>query len=309
MVTMMDELLPLLPTLVHLGRTGSVSQAARDLGVPRSTVSRRLARLEELLRVKLAERTTHRLRLTVAGRKLVDGAASALARLETVREQMVAEEGEVRGVLRVAMPPGVTGTFIGWFLAYLHAEHPGIDVELVVTEKPPRGVEEGFDIVLVMGTPEPSAWLRRRLTVVDVFAVASRDYLSERGTPKRVEELSRHALLTAQTPGVAHAWPRLKGAPVPIAPKLVTNDLSMLREVALAGIGIAMIPQHVVLNELADGRLVRVLPSVLGEVVDVFALYLPERRASPVLKAVLSAVSQFADVQSALLRPTATRSS
>ncbi len=302
MVTMMDELLPLLPTLVNLGRTGSVSQAARDLGVPRSTVSRRLARLEELLRVKLAERTTHRLRLTAAGRKLVDGAASALARLETVREQMVAEEGEVRGVLRVAMPPGVTGTFIGWFLAYLHAEHPGIDVELVVTEKPPRGVEEGFDIVLVMGAPEPSAWLRRRLTVVDVFAVASREYLGERGTPKRVEELSRHVLLTSQTPGTASTWPRLKGAPISISPKLVTNDLSMLREVALAGIGIAMIPQHVVLNELANGRLVRVLPNVLGEVVDVFALYLPERRASPVLKAVLAAVAQFADVQTALLR-------
>lgn len=300
---MMDELLPLLPTLVQLGRTASVSQTARVLGVPRSTVSRRLSRMEALLSVKLVERTTHRLRLTAAGRKLIEGAASALARLETVREQMMADAHEVRGVLRVALPPGVAGAFIGWFLAYLHAEHPGIDIELVVTEKPPRGLDEGFDIVLVMGTPEPSAWLRRKVTAVDNVAVASPGYLGEHGLPTRVEELSRHVLLTAQTPGLAPAWPRWKGAPVPIVPKLVTNDLSMLRETALAGIGIAMLPRHVVLNELATSRLTEVLPNVLGQSVDVFALYLPERRASPVLRAVLDAVRMFAEVQSEAMKP------
>lgn len=300
---MMDELLPLLPTLVHLGRTASVSQTARELGVPRSTVSRRLSRMEELLAVKLAERTTHRLRLTGAGRKLVEGAASALARLDTVREQMMSAQHEVRGVLRVAMPPGVAGAFLGWFLAYLHAEHPGIDIELVVTEKPPRGLDEGFDIVLVMGTPETSPWLRRKLTSVDIVAVASSGYLGERAAPTKVEELQQHTLLTWLTPGHAPTWPKWKGNPVPIKPKLVTNDISMLREMALAGIGIAMLPEHVVLNELATGRLTPVLPQVLGAAIDVFALYPPERRASPVLRAVLEAVRMFAEVQNATAKP------
>ncbi|PZR14889.1 MAG: hypothetical protein DI536_08880 [Archangium gephyra] len=300
---MMDELLPLLPTLVHLGRTASVSQTARELGVPRSTVSRRLSRMEELLAVKLAERTTHRLRLTGAGRKLVEGAASALARLDTVREQMMSAQNEVRGVLRVAMPPGVAGAFLGWFLAYLHAEHAGIDIELVVTEKPPRGLDEGFDIVLVMGTPEASPWLRRKLTSVDIIAVASSSYLGERPPPTRVEELAQHTLLTWLTPGHAPTWPKWKGNPVPIKPKLVTNDISMLREMALAGIGIAMLPEHVVLNELSTSRLTPVLPQVLGASIDVFALYPPERRASPVLRAVLEAVRMFAEVQNATVRP------
>src|SRR5690606_6159591 len=149
---------------------------------------------------------------------------------------------EVRGVLRVALPPGVAGAFLGWFLAYLHAEHPGIDVELVVTEKPPRGLDEGFDIVLVMGTPEPSPWLRRKLTSVDIIAVASSSYLGEHAAPARAEELSQHTLLTWLTPGQSPTWPRWKGNAVPIKPKVVTNDLSMLREMALAGVGIAMLP-------------------------------------------------------------------
>ncbi len=297
---MMDELLPLLPTLVQLGRIGSVSQAAKALGVPRSTISRRLARLETLLGVRLAERNTHRLRLTSAGRRLAEGAASALALLETVREQAVVEQHQVRGLLRVALQPGLAGAFLGWFFAYLHAEHPGIDVELVVTEKPPRRLEEGFDLVLALGTPEPSPWLRRKVTSADVVAVASAAYLEEHGSPRRVAELSRHVLLSSQPSRGAPTWPRRTGARVPIKPRLLTNDLSMLREVALAGIGIALLPQHVVLSDLVEGRLRQVLPQVLGEAVDVYALYPPERRASPVLRAVLSAVTMFAEMQTAM---------
>jgi DNA-binding transcriptional LysR family regulator len=89
-----------------LARTSSVSQSARELCVPRSTISRRLRRIEQLMGVKVAERSKHRLLLTGAERRLVDGATEALARLETVHEQARAIGGEVRGVLRVAMPAG-----------------------------------------------------------------------------------------------------------------------------------------------------------------------------------------------------------
>jgi DNA-binding transcriptional LysR family regulator len=293
----MEELLPLLPTLVSLARTGSVSQSAVSLGVPRSTVSRRLARVEQVLGLKVAERTTHRFVLTAAGRRLVEGAVGALAQLETVREEVVATSGEVRGLLRVAMPAGVSGAFIGWFLAFLHARHPGIDVELTVTDRRVLRVEDGFDLVLVMGTPEPSAWLRRRLTEAELIAVASPDYLERAGTPGSIDALVGHLLLTSSSPGAAPSWPRLRGGSFPISPRLTTNDLSALREAALAGMGIALLPFHVVLSEVADGKLVRVLPTHVGETVDVFALYLPERRASPVLKAVLAAVAEFAELQ------------
>ncbi len=306
-VQSMNDVLPYLPTLVQLARTGSVSQTARELGVPRSTVSRRLVKLEANIGVKLAERTTHRLRFTDAGRRLVESAIGALAQLQTVREQVVAVASDVRGLLRVATPPGVSGTFIGWFLAFLHARHPGIDVELVVTERRPSRIEEGFDIVLAMGPTESSSWVRRRLTRAQLIAVATPGYLNAKGPPRDVRGLREHSLLTHQTPGVASSWPRLQGRPFAIAPRLVTNDLSTLREAALADMGIALVPVHVVLGDLGSGALVHVLADTVGEELDVFALYLPERRASPVLKAVLKAVAEFADAQTALtgatLRP------
>lgn len=293
----MEELLPLLPTLVTLARTGSVSQTARALGIPRSTVSRRLARLETVLGLKVAERTTHRFQLTAAGRQLVDGAVEALTRLETVREQVKASSGEVRGVLKIAMPAGVSGAFIGWFFAFLHARYPLIDIELTVTDRRELRLEEGFDIVLVMGTPEPSPWLRRRLSETELVAVASPDYLEARGTPTSIASLEQHLLLTFATPGIPPTWPKLRGGSFPIHPRLLTNDLSALRETAVASMGIALAPFHVVMPELADGKLVRVLPTLVGQSIEIFALYLPERRASPVLKAVLAAVAEFADEQ------------
>lgn len=293
----MEELLPLLPTVVNLARTGSVSQSARELGVPRSTVSRRLARVEEILGLKIAERTTHRFVLTTAGRRLVEGAVASLAQLETVREEVLATGNEVRGVLRLAMPAGVSGAFIGWFFAFLHSRHPLIDLELTVTDRQSLRLEDGFDAVLVMGTPEPSGWLRRRLAEAEIIAVASPDYLSAHGTPQTIDELQGHALLTMSSPGSAPAWPRLKGGTFPVVTRLVTNDLSALREAALAGVGIALLPFHVVFSEVADEKLVRVLPNHVGQSIDIFVLYLPERRASPVLKAVLSAVAEFADEQ------------
>lgn len=288
----MDELLPLLPTVVSLARTGSVSQSARDLGVPRSTVSRRLARVEQVLGLKVAERNTHRFVLTANGRRLVDGAVGALAQLETVRDAMLAAAGEVRGVLRVAMPAGVSGAFIGGFLSFLHERHPRIEVALTVTDRHAPRLEEGFDIVLVMGAPEPSPWLRRRIAEAELVAVASPEYLARQGTPAGIEALPEHLLLTS-----APVWPKLKGGTFAVAPRLVTNDLSALREAALAGMGIALLPFHVVLGEVGEGRLVQVLAKQVGQTIDVFALYLPERRASPVLKAVLAAVMEFAGVQ------------
>lgn len=293
----MDELLPLLPTLVTLARTGSVSQSARALGVPRSTVSRRLGRIEQVMGVKVAERSQSRVVLTGAGRRLVDGAVEALARLETVNEQARAIGGEVRGTLRVAMPAGVSGALVGFFFAFLHASHPLIDIELTVADRPAMRLEEGYDLVLVMGQPEPSGWLRRRLTETELLALASPSYLQRAGVPTTLADLRDHRLLTFATPGTSTLWPRLRGGDFPVHPCLVTNDLSVLREAALAGMGIALLPIHVALPELGAESLVRVLPTLVGRATELYALYLPERRASPVLKAVLEAIHAFAGEQ------------
>jgi len=297
LATWMDELLPLLPTLISLARTGSVSQSARSLGVPRSTVSRRLARIEAVVGFQVAERTNHRFALTSSGRRLVDGAVDAIARLETVHEQARAADGEVCGLLRVAMPAGATGSFGSWFFAFLNTRHPLIEIEITVTDRRALRLEEGFDLVLVMGPPPPSSWVRRRLSESMMVAVASPRYLKRKGTPMTIDALHDHLLLAHASAGETPVWPRLRGGEFPVRPHLVANDISVLRDTAVAGLGIALVPIHIALAELSAGALVPVLPMLIGQSVEIFALYLPERRASPILKAVLAAIADFAKEQ------------
>ncbi len=292
----MDELLPLLPTLVSVARIGSVSQSARALGVPRSTVSRRLARIESVVGFAIIERSSRRFLLTRSGQRLVDGAVEALARLATVNEQARAEDSEVRGVFKVAIPVGIAGAFGGWFIAFLNARLPRVKIELTVTDHRTFRLEEGRDLVLVLGTPQPSQWLRRRVGDTEMIAVASPRYLEHRGTPATIDALDEHLLLTWADLG-GPTWPRLGGGDFPVQPRFATNDFSMLRDLAATGMGIALVPWHLVLTELATGSLVRVLPTLVGELVEIHALYVPERRASPVLKAVLAVIAEFASEQ------------
>lgn len=292
----MDELLPLLPTLISVARTGSVSQSARVLGVPRSTVTRRLARIESAVGFAIVERSSRRFLLTRSGRRLVEGAVEALARLETVHEQARAEDSEVSGVLRIAIPVGIAGAFGGWFFALLNARLPLVKIELTVTDHRTFRLEEGRDLVVVMGNLQPSQWLRRRMGDTEMLAVASPRYLGHRGTPTTIAALDEHLLLTWADLG-GPTWPRLSGGDFPVQASFATNDFSMLRDLAITGMGIALVPWHLVVAELAAGSLVRVLPTLVGQTVEINALYVPERRASPVLKAVLAVVAEFAKEQ------------
>jgi len=300
----MEELLPLLPTLVSVARIGSVSQSARVLGVPRSTVSRRLARIESVVGFAIVERSSRKFLLTRSGRRLVDGAVEALARLETVNEQARAEDSDVSGVLKIAIPVGIAGAFGGWFFALLNARLPLVKIELTVTDHRTFRLEEGRDLVLVLGTPQPSQWLRRRVGDTEMLAVASPRYLEHKGNPTTIEALGEHLLLTWSDLG-APSWPRLGGGDFPVQPCFSTNDFAMLRDLATAGIGIGLVPWHLVVTDLAKGTLVRVLPTLVGQLIEIYALYVPERRASPVLKAVLAVVADFTKEQPVL--PTSPR--
>ncbi len=294
----MDELLASLPTLVHLAQTASVSKTARDLGVPRSTVSRRLARLERILGVALAERTTRSFRLTPAGQMLVDGAAGLLAELQTLRETVESSGGTVRGRIRVAAPPGLAGPFLGGFLRSFQDRFPEVEFEFVVMDRRPHLLDEGFDLVLATGPLEDLPWVRHRLGQSWYVAVASPSYLATRGTPSTTNELRTHRLLAGSLTGRSEReWPRVDGTTIPVQSRLVTNDLASLRGAALEGLGVALLPVHLLIDDLRSGTLVPVLPQVIGQPLDIFALYAAERRTSPLIRALLDSVDAFASAQ------------
>lgn len=248
----MEELLAGLPTLLMLSRAGSLSAAAARLGVPRSTVSRRLARLERHLGFVLADRNTRSFKLTDAAQRLVGEAGTLLAQLETVSEAVRAEAGEVRGQLRLATPPGIGGAFVGRFLARFQRQFPHVQVELVVTERRPHLIEERFDVLLATELSADLPWTRRFLGQSRFVAVASPGYLRGRPRLERPEDLARHVTLSAsrREDGLL-TWPRLRGPPVPVKPAFLSNDYPTLRVAALEGLGIALLPVHLVFDELA----------------------------------------------------------
>lgn len=291
----LEELLAGLPTLLMLSRAGSLTAAANWLGVPRSTVSRRLARLERHLGVALAERNTRSFKLTTAAQRLVDEAGTLLAQLKTVSEAVRANAGEVRGRLRMSSPPGLGGSFVGSFLARFRRQYPQVDLELVITDRRPHLIQEQFDVVFVTELEPELPWTRRMLGRTWNIAVASPSYL--RGSPalEEPEDLSKHVVLsTPWTPEGQATWPRLRGPPVSVRPAFITNDLPTLRLAALEGLGIALLPAHIVVHDLESQALVQVLTKSVGAPLEIFALYAPERRESPVLRAFFSSMAKYA---------------
>lgn len=301
----MDEWIADLPTLIRLAQTGSVSRTARELGVPRSTVSRRLARLEAALGVALAERTTRSFRLTEEGRTLADAARRSLGELRTVGETVARSAGAVRGWLRVCLPPGFGGQMLGRFLVDFRARFPEVRVELTVLEHVPHLLDEDFDLVFAIG-PQPDApWIQFTIGRMAYVAVAAPAYLRDHGEPDAVEALHHHVLLSVRTsPLPADVWPVIGGPALRVDPHFVSSDLAAVVDAARLGVGIALVPFHLVAEDLTDGRLVRVLANDVGRELDILVLYPPERRESPVIRSLLSALTAFGRAQEAELKRT-----
>lgn len=292
----LHDALPYLPTFVRLAQTGSMSQTARDLAVPRSTVSRRLTRLEDMLGVPLAERTNRTLRLTPAGHALADGAREHLDALTTLGESVRAIGGALTGTLRIAVPPGLSGPYFGPFLTEFRARCPLARVEVLVQSRPPHPIDDDFDLVLAAGPLDDAPWLRKALGQSPSILVAAPSYLAARGTPETPADLNRHALLSLR--GGARAptrWPRrdLSGE-LSIAPLVITNDLSSLLACAESGQGIALLPAHLAADALRAGRLTAVLTGSVGEDVPLYVLYTAARKKSPLVRAVLDSIDAFA---------------
>ncbi len=282
-------LLDVLPTFVALARTGSIQETARRLGVPRSTVSRRLARLEEALGVKLAERTNRSFRLTPAGALLAREGSEVLARGRTLAERVRELGGALSGSLRVSAPPGLAGPFLARFLERFTTDFPALRVAFLVRDRVPHLIDEGFDLAFAMGPLPDLPWVRHRLAPSWYLLVAR---------PERVvcelEDLGSVPLLYGRLPGQnAPALPLCDGGSIPVEPTLLTNDPQLVRHAVLAGRGIALLPYHLVAEDLAAGRLVPVLTDCVGARVDVVALFTPERRSSPLLRALLSTMDRF----------------
>lgn len=276
--------------------SGSFTAAARHLGIPKSTVSKRVAELEGRLGVRLIQRTSRSFALTELGREFFQHAQASIIEAEMaegiVRRHLAEPAGSVR--LTASVP---TAQFtLTEHLPALAARYPKLRLSVHVTDRFVDIVQEGFDIALRShrGPLPDSALVQRKLASHPFLVLASPDYISTHGQPRRPEELAEHA--TVMTSLTENQW-RLASdhgdeALVTLQSVMAADEPYVLMEMAAAGLGITCLPTSVCRKALATKRLVRVLPDWTAGSIETTIL-MPHRRGQlPAVRAVVDFLAE-----------------
>jgi DNA-binding transcriptional LysR family regulator len=244
---------------------GSFSRAAERLGLPKSTVSRRISLLEERLGERLMLRTTRRLTLTEFGTQLLEHARQVAIEVDAVKALSEHRQARPSGRLRVSMPNDFATLLLSDMLAAFVALHPAVSLELDLSPRRVDLLGENFDLAVRVGAlPDDTLLAARRITVFPSGLYAAPDYLAERGEPTTPDELMQHDALRLLTGnGEAASWTlmrdkeRWEGVP---PGRATANSPELLIKLACAGVGIAAVPDYFAQPSVRQGLLRRVLP-------------------------------------------------
>jgi DNA-binding transcriptional LysR family regulator len=285
--------LALLARVVH---HRSFSGAAREAGIAKSAVSRRIAELERSLRVRLLHRSTRTLSLTEEGAKVVEHAQALVAAGEAAQEVAGRATGAVRGTLRLNTTTAFSQLILTRAVAEFLALHPEVEVHLSTDERLVDVVEGGFDVVFRIGRLTDSALVSRRLATDRMVICGSPAYLARAGIPRSPPDLLQHSCLHyALVPralewGFRHAGRRLEVSTR--GPLSCTDGLS-LRQAVLAGAGLAVMPSMLIAEDVAAGRLQLVLEGTRRAEVGIHALTAHRTQTPPRVRALLEFLSAY----------------
>jgi DNA-binding transcriptional LysR family regulator len=267
---------------VRVVQAGSFSAAARELAVPKSTLSRKVSELETSLGARLLQRTTRKLGLTDAGRTYYDQAARIVTLAQEAEQAVGRLQAAPRGLLRVSAPLsfGMLGPIVS---AYLLA-HLEVELEMVCSERAVDLVEEGFDVAIRAGHAPDSTLVARAIGTLKRVLVAEPNYCEKHGTPKVPADLANHAAISFGAGASPNTWALEAGGKrveVQVKPRLAVNDFEIMRAAARAGVGIAWLPEFMCAEDIRAGRLRHVVPAWCSAEVPLFALYPTARHLSP----------------------------
>jgi DNA-binding transcriptional LysR family regulator len=246
-----------LRTFVDVADAGGVSPAARRLGVSKSIVSRRLARLEEALGVQLLSRTTRGAVLTEAGATFREHAVRVATELDTAQDA-VSPEGDVRGLLRIAAPLSFGPTHLAPVFAELARRHPLLHLHAAYSDRFVDLVGEGFDAGVRVGYLPDSNLVARRICAIGGKIVASPGYIATHGAPQTPEDLPKHEALMQGS----ESWRLVhRGKTIVVHPRgrFKADNGAALLAAALAGLGVAGLPDFLIEEHIASGALIPVL--------------------------------------------------
>ncbi|HXD05328.1 MAG TPA: LysR family transcriptional regulator [Burkholderiaceae bacterium] len=279
-------------------RRGSFAEAARDLGGSPSSIAKSVARLEAALGVKLFHRTTRRVSLTADGEQLFRRCERVLMEVEDLQAEAAGVRATPSGTLRIDMPITYGRRIVMPLLARMALQHPGLKLDVRLQDSFADLVRDGLDVAIRAGTLHDSSLVARRIDWQQLIVVASPQYLAARGTPRRVEDLAKHSAILFRQPtsGRNRAWQLRQGRrqlELHPAHQAQVNDGEGMVTAAVAGLGLAQVPDYMASDEIERGLLVEVLPGHRPAAMPISAVMPSSRLMPPRVRLLLEVLDEL----------------
>lgn len=268
------ELLNDMALFVEVVKAKGFRHAGEAMGIPISTVSRRISSLEKAIGLRLLHRTTRRIELTEAGQIYFERCKRIVDEAKLAHEQLGELLAQPSGVLRASLPVDFANIYLAPLIAEFARRYPGISFDFDLTPRLVDLVSEPFDVAIRMGTPQNSNLYARQLANLDCYLYASPRYLEQFGNPSHPSDLAQHECLGFRT-GKASAWMLRKNdesVEVSVGGRFQLNSVGLIRRLATLDQGIALMPAEIVAEDVIQERLRRVLPEWEGPATPVYAM-------------------------------------
>lgn len=272
-----------LKSFVSVVETGSFNKTAVQLQASTAAISRRVSGLEQALGVKLLNRTTRSIDLTEAGQQYYNDIIHILQALEEAEERVSCSKQALKGTLRIAAPLSYGLQQIAPLLPPFMKQYPDLKMQLQLEDRYTDLISEGIDVAIRIGNLKDSTMVATRITSIERVICASPGYLAQYGTPKHPEELKNHNCLHYNLISRSEEWGLIKqegNKNIEISGTLSTNNGEVLKQAALQGTGIVLLPKFIVQDALKTGDLSPILESHTPEPTGLFAIR-PSRAFTP----------------------------
>jgi len=257
---------------VEVVKARSFRRAAETMGMPNSTLSRRIGMLEKAIGLRLLHRTTRRIELTEAGQIYFERCKRIVDEARLAHEHLGEMLAQPSGLLRVSLPVDLAVTFLAPQIAEFSRRYPGISFEFDLTPRRVDLVTEPIDVAIRIGEQPDSNLIARQIAVLQRYLYASPRYLELYGEPSRPADLSGHECLRMRPS--ANIWTlhnATETVDVTVGGRFQLNSIGMMRRLAALDLGIVMLVEEIVAEDLASGQLRRVLPEWQATPVPVYA--------------------------------------
>jgi DNA-binding transcriptional LysR family regulator len=263
----------------RLMELGSFSAVARQMGISQSTVSKHVAALEADFGVQLFQRTTRRINPTAEASRVYEHVQRMLDAVETAHAAVRGQQPEASGLLRLALPVSLGQSFVVPLLPLFLDQHPSISVEAILTDGVRDMVAEGLELAIVTSNPSEGSMIMRTLRVFEWVVVASPDYLATHSRPDEAIDLEKHDVICSMRLGDGSLNFESENGrqAIRISGRLSTNSDEAAYQLALKGVGIAIVPGWLARPDVASGRIIPLLPDYYLPTIPVNCIY-PQTR-------------------------------